>query len=95
MDFIPHSGKLLARQFKTTKETTDTGIYIPESAQKDDSGEIRAQVVAKCPESASPAEVGDTIVVAQHAVISGVKIGDTPYIVIDEMDILLYQPKKQ
>jgi len=94
MDFIPHSGKLLARQFKTTKETTDTGIYLPESARKDDSGEIRAQVVAKCSDSVSPAEIGDTIIAAQHAVISGVRIDDTPYIIIDEMDILLYKKEK-
>lgn len=94
MDFIPLNGNILARQFKTSKETTESGIYIPTSAQEEGSGEIRAMVIVKSEDGTSPVEQGDTIVVAPHAVASGVKIEGDPYILVHESDILGYEKAK-
>lgn len=94
MDFIPLNGNVLARQFKTSKEKTESGIYLPTSAQEEGSGEIRAMVMVKSDDSISPVEEGDSITVAPHAIASGIRLGGDPYILVHESDILGYEKAK-
>jgi len=97
MDWIPLVDRVLILSNK--KETTDSGLFIPDSFQ-DDTGKVVAigpGVYDSRTGNTVPTvlEVGDSIKLPVNAHSEEVVINQVKYMVFREVDLLLYNPTQR